>query len=306
MNIKRTHLLFISLLVCVVVLVIWQFTRFSTGNDTSKKTQQQVDQAVQSMVVSDLEVAGLLANILAQHSPLLSETEKQSISQDYFGASLESTPSIHTITVKRIVCEYNVLGNNSAASCAIDYGGENPVRVSGQDAITMYKVLALAGIEEVLSTNSGEELATISVYSLECIVDDTKVQTSPGNNIQGFSCTISTTQGVTKASEKIKRFQQCVFTQDGSDFYVSPCTVNAMNDGLVTIGVSEGSEPPANPFFYLSKGENGFESTATWNAGEPNHVRADVPLPGVWTYQDMCFFSENWKLCFPENISYLF
>jgi hypothetical protein len=273
---------------CLALLVAWQVPNLFTTETTSKS-----DSVRRTVTVSDLTVAGQLSRILSQYSPLLPDSQKGAIAQNYYGAPLDTEPQRHSVAARSVRC--------TTDSCTVAYSATQNVQIAGADAADLYKALRLAGIVEGSNSDASANMPVVSAESVTCLVDDAAVQGSAGNNIKGFTCTIETTQEVTQASSKIKRFEQCTFTNQGAEFFVAPCTVNALAEGVVTIGVSEGEESPANPFFYLNRGDTEVSATASWNGGVASAMKADVPLPGAWQYQGSCFVGEGWTLCFPED-----
>ncbi len=283
---------------------LWHVTSSTSKSEQEEiNTPERITQTTNTTSVADLEVAGLLASTLSEYDPSLTDDVKRAISQNYNGVPLSTVPGIHTVTAKDISCEYSEKEDTPSTICRVSFAGQDPQLLPQDKSKDVYVALKKAGIEEA---KNGDDLAmvdTITAESVECTVDDSKIQSSPGDNIQGFSCTIHTTQSISSTAQKIKRYQQCVFTKQGEDYFVSPCTVQAMADGVITVGVSENDGLPANPFFYLSKGDGEVAATASWNEAEITRTRADAPLPGTWSYQDTCFVGEDWKLCFPEDIS---
>ncbi len=280
---------------CLYVIAVG-ITYFN-GRSFSKR-RVLTDSVLNTVMVSDLEVAGFIATVVAQQSPLLADSEKQAISQNYFGAPLATAPRVHTVTAEEISCEKNVL-DTTTPRCSVRFD-RTSIQLSDEDALGMYSALKKAGIVEYVT----DDIALITVQPLTCVVDDIKVQSSPGDNIEGFSCLLHTAQQVVSTAEKIRRYEQCVFSIGNKEYFVSPCTVDASFGGVISVGVAEGdSVTSANPFFYFTTGSTPDESTATWNRAEESRLRADVPLPGVWMYANECIASTEWKLCFPEDIS---
>jgi hypothetical protein len=293
MQILKNPLALIVVL-CLAILVAWQAPNFIAG------TEIKTAPTLNTVTVSDLTVAGALSRVLAQYSPILTDSEKGAISQNYYGAPLESAPRTHTLVVTNLVCEQTTTGETGTNTCTVMYGDGSVVTIADQDAEDVYTALRLAGVLELGRDTNTQR---ITADSVQCTIDDAAVQGSGGNNILGFSCTIQTTHEVTQASTKVKRFEQCVFTNQGAEFFVSPCIINGLSGGLVTVGVSETDEAPANPFFYLTRGTTDAPSSASWNGGVATSMKADVPLPGAWEYKNNCFVGEGWTLCFPADVA---
>lgn len=106
--------------------------------------------------------------------------------------------------------------------------------------------------------------------------------------LQSIYSTISVKQNV----------RVCTFTMQGKIYEVHPCIVRSSEDGVITVGVAQdSSDAMGNPFFYLFKSSTPSEQNAFWNGAMKDHLKADIPLPGVWRSEGECFVANEWRLC---------
>lgn len=130
--------------------------------------------------------AAALAYMVAEQSPLLAESARTAISQDFHGAPVSGDFAVHTVTADRVSCRTRTDGAGEGAQCSIDYGADASRSLAGEDAKFLYDALGAAGVE----AEGGMSHLERTITQLSCTVDDKLAQTtsSTGDVINGFSC----------------------------------------------------------------------------------------------------------------------
>ena len=150
-----------------------------------------------SAAAGDLHTAGrtagapVLAYIVSQHYPQLTQAERTVISQDFNGAPLAGKPALHTVTAASVACRAKAASAGHAPPRgAISFGGPRAVRLGGEDGARLFEALGKAGAFESVATGR----ITRRLRDLNCTVDDVKAQSTPssGDDIAGFACTFRT------------------------------------------------------------------------------------------------------------------
>ena len=153
--------------------------------------------AASAAAAGDLHTAGrtagapLLAYIVSQHHPRLTQAEKTVISQDFNGAPLAGKPVLHTVTAASVACRAKAASAGHAPPrCSISFGGPRAVRFGGEDGARLFEALGKAGAVEDAATGR----ITRRLRDLNCTVDDSKAQSTPssGDDVAGFACTFRT------------------------------------------------------------------------------------------------------------------
>ena len=133
--------------------------------------------------------AAVLAYIVSQNSPLLSRREKIAISQDFNGAPLDGPAKIRVVTAASVSCRArNPSFGRAPPVCLLDFGGDRPVELKGQDRYRLFKALGKVGAED----DAGMGHVERRVLDVKCTVDDAKAQGIPstGDDVAGFSCSL--------------------------------------------------------------------------------------------------------------------
>ncbi|MCA9352331.1 hypothetical protein KC866_02990 [Patescibacteria group bacterium] len=124
--------------------------------------------------------AGFVSMVLAKYSPTLTEEEKRTIEQDFYGAPNDMPASRYFVIADEVICD-RVPNSDSIVDCTVMYPkNETKFMMSSEDSARLFVIL-----DDVISVRIER---AVHIQQINCSVDDYVVQTSPGDHIEGFDC----------------------------------------------------------------------------------------------------------------------